>query len=144
MTDLVVDASVVAKWYLPEGDVGAARQLWGVDRKFHVPDLLFAEIANVLWKRASRRELTEAQALVILKRLREAPLKVRPTATLAERAVSLAMAHGITAYDACYLALALQEELRCYTADRKFFDTIRRTPHRDVIAWIDEPLPYVM
>lgn len=144
MSDLVVDASVVAKWYLPEGDVRAARQLWGVDRKFHVPDLVFAEMANVLWKRITRRELTEPEALIILKRLRKAPLKVQPTAELAQRALSLAAAHGITAYDACYLALAIQEEVRCYTADRKFFETVRRTPHRDRIAWIDEPPPYVM
>jgi len=52
---LVVDAGVVVKWYIPESGSDRAAALLETDRRLIAPDLLLAEVANVLWK--SRREL---------------------------------------------------------------------------------------
>jgi predicted nucleic acid-binding protein len=54
MKTLVVDASVVIKWFVPEPGSAAARQLLGQDHEFYAPDFLFAETANVLWKKFRR------------------------------------------------------------------------------------------
>ena len=49
MKSLVVDASVVAKWVLPEVHSDAARDLLSVAEVL-APDLLWAELGNVLWR----------------------------------------------------------------------------------------------
>ncbi len=46
-------------------------------------------------------------------------LQSTPTALLAEDALTLAIAHNISAYDACYVALARQLQAPMVTADEK-------------------------
>jgi hypothetical protein len=55
---LAVDASVAVKWLLPEVHSDAALRILEHHRPLLVPDLLFAEVGNVLWKRVRRREAT--------------------------------------------------------------------------------------
>jgi len=47
---LVVDASVVIKWYITESDSAIAETLLDAEETFLVPDLLFAECASILTK----------------------------------------------------------------------------------------------
>jgi len=58
----VVDASVVIKWYVPEIHSGDADRLLSGDAELLVPDLLWSEIGNILWKRILRAEMTEEKA----------------------------------------------------------------------------------
>jgi predicted nucleic acid-binding protein len=55
---LVVDASVVVKWFVPEIHSDAARRLLVLPHEYLAPDLLFAETANTIWKKIRREELT--------------------------------------------------------------------------------------
>jgi predicted nucleic acid-binding protein len=68
MNTIVIDSSVVIKWYLPEeGTLIASTiqdKLEAGDWRVFAPDLLLAEIANILWKR--RHEIIETDALGIL------------------------------------------------------------------------------
>ena len=56
MTSYVLDASVAAKWFLRVGEPLAAEALQlfksyrAGETDFLVPDLFFAEFANILWK----------------------------------------------------------------------------------------------
>ena len=59
--DLVVDASVVAKFYFEEEDSDRARSLLTSGKVFAAPDLLWLELASVAAKRV-RRGLTEVGA----------------------------------------------------------------------------------
>lgn len=58
MTLLVVDASIVVKWFLPEIHSASALRVAESDRTFISPDLLGAEVANVFWKKLRRGEVT--------------------------------------------------------------------------------------
>ena len=59
---LVVDASVVIKWHVAEVHSDAALRLLGDDvPALHVPDLVFPEVGNILWKKVRRGDLTEEQ-----------------------------------------------------------------------------------
>jgi predicted nucleic acid-binding protein len=83
----------------------------------HVPDLFFIECANILlkWTRRTDRPADESQAhLADLGRL---ALIAAPTAGLMEDAFSLASQTGLTAYDACYLALAKRLDAVLLTVD---------------------------
>ena len=60
---LVVDASVVIKWHVAEIHADAALRLLEDDAPaLHVPDLMFPEVGNILWKKIRRGDLAEEQA----------------------------------------------------------------------------------
>lgn len=50
MSSYVLDASVGIKWFLPQLYADAAQRLLGSNNNLLVPDLLFPEVGNILWK----------------------------------------------------------------------------------------------
>ena len=125
---LVVDASVAVKWILPEDGHEEAVLLQDQyqDEKIDLiaPTLLIAEVANVLWKRARRGELTAHDAQRCFQGfLRDSPILME-SSTLEFSALGLALAHGHPVYDCLYLALALEHRCDLITADQRFFRAI--------------------
>ena len=53
-----------------------------------------------------------------------------PTSVLAPQALVLANAHGMTAYDACYVALANRESAALITADEKLHRRLGGSVHQ--------------
>jgi len=81
---MVVDASVVIKWHVTEVHSNAALRLLRDDAPaLHVPDLVYPEVGNILWKKVRRGDLTEEQARRIGHLLAVAPLTVHPSAPFA-------------------------------------------------------------
>lgn len=119
----VVDASVAVKLYLAEPLAAEAVSLFGLLADpasiFHAPDLFYIECANIFWKYVRRGLATAAQTLGYLASLKALPVQHTPTFDLAEEALNLAVAHGMTAYDVCYVALANRHTLPLITADQK-------------------------
>ena len=113
MGPVVLDASVIAALYVEEPLSEAAQAVLFEARvngtELHAPDLLLVECANALWKRVRRDELSAGSAMAAINDLaRLADLRIHPIdARLIPPALSLAMAHGLTAYDAVYVALAV-------------------------------------
>jgi predicted nucleic acid-binding protein len=61
----VIDSSVLIKWFVPEiHSVDALRYL-DPDLERDAPELLLAEVANVLWKRVGRGGLSPPEAAKI-------------------------------------------------------------------------------
>lgn len=90
----------------------------------HAPDLILVECANAFWKRVGRGELdrdSAMKAITDLSNLRD--LDRHPLdAQLVPPALSLAIAHSLTAYDAAYAALALQLGGTVITGDNRFLE----------------------
>jgi predicted nucleic acid-binding protein len=137
--DVVVDASVAVQWYLPEAQSEVADRLLDDGYRRHVPDLLFLEVAGVLWKRCHQRgEISAEEVTTIRTRLDEAPLRIHSTRDLLDDAVGLALETGRTVYDCVYLALAAQLELPVVTADRKLVNAMAGSPTGIVVKWIGD------
>lgn len=122
----VIDASVGFKWLVEEeGSAQADALLDALDQpeaQFHVPQLFYIEIANILWK-AVRQERIEAEAAgEALAQLGLFGLQSHDTETLSGEALAIVLAYGVTAYDASYVALGKLLELPLITAD----DPLRR------------------
>jgi predicted nucleic acid-binding protein len=67
MSVAVVDASVGVKWFLPEDHSAEARQWRSSPDELHTLAFFFdLEIANVLWKKVQRAEISRADADLIL------------------------------------------------------------------------------
>jgi predicted nucleic acid-binding protein len=119
----VVDASVGIKLFVEEEFSEQAHALFShlaaePPAELYVPDLFYMECTNILLKYMRRfgRSLDDSQAdLADLNRL---ALKSTPTADLMEEALSLAGEENLTAYDACYGALAEQLDIPMITADK--------------------------
>ena len=114
----VVDASVAAKWLAPEPDSLFAEAL--LDDELIVPDLLFAEVGNILWKKQLRGEMDAAATQVGARWLLQVPLQVHDSASLLADALALALQLQHPAYDCFYLALAQRIDVPMVTADRQF------------------------
>ena len=124
MTPLVVDASVVVKWFLPEIHTDAARRLLDGAHQFFAPDLLFAETANTVWKKVRRAELTRDQGRQLVADLADVAVETVACRALAEDAYVLATTTGRSVCDALYLALAVRLDTRVITADERFVASV--------------------
>ncbi|HSJ09647.1 MAG TPA: type II toxin-antitoxin system VapC family toxin [Longimicrobiales bacterium] len=118
---LALDASAALLCVLDApGSTGADEVLGSLRRSVVVaPELWLAEVANALWKRTRRgpTPLDPVVASELLDVLMTMPVRLVPHAPIAARALDLALAEGITVYDALYLAVAEREDAALVTAD---------------------------
>ena len=113
----VIDASVAAKWLAPEPDTPLAEALLADD--LIAPDLLYAEVANILWKKQLRGEMDAATTQIGARWLLQVPLQVHDSASLLADVLALALQLQHPAYDCFYLALARRVDAPLVTADRR-------------------------
>jgi len=128
MNPLVIDASVAIKWFIPEVHSDAARRLLDAPGPYVAPDLLFAETANVIWKKVRRGELTEGDGRRLVKDICGLAIEAVPCRALAVDAHALASATGRTVYDAMYMALAVRLNTKLMTADDRLWNALRGNP----------------
>lgn len=138
MKPIVVDTSVVFKWYRQTDDEEHVAQalallndhLDGVTA-LSAPDLLIYELGNLL---SLKRESVSEPPVTILRRTLLLELQIHPIdQLLAERALAAAERYGVTFYDASFLALA--GLLRCpfITADRKLYRSASSFPKIELL-----------
>ena len=137
----VVDASVGIKLALNEELTDRAQALFShldadPPARLHVPDLFYIECANSLWKRVTRWNLpmTEAEQGITL--IGGFPLYRVSTADLAPDALKIAAENGITAYDACYVALSRELGVPLVTADQKLLRRLAQSAFE--IRWLGD------
>ena len=140
----VIDASVRIKQFIPDPLTSKVNQLFAhlaiPKTEFFIPDLFYIETANIFWKyvRAGLYNAVDVSAdLVTLKTF---PLQVVSTAELMEEAVTIAIIHGISAYDASYVALAHRTSSPLLTLDQKLVNTLA-TARYDVRLFTDFSVP---
>jgi len=128
MAAVVVDASVMVALYVEEPMSKPARSALLRAREdghdLHAPDLILIECANAFWKLVGRNELGRESAMAAIGALSNLDdLDRHPLdAHLALPALSLAIAHSLTAYDAVYAALAVQLGGTVISGDRRFVE----------------------
>ena len=141
--NLVIDASVLIKFYVPEILSAEAGHLLARMQRGEVtllaPDLLYPETGNILWKKQRLRELTPSEVEEITDAIISLPLKIEISKSLLPLALDVAMAYGITVYDALYISTAMVHEIRMVTADRKLVDTLAKTDLKEYVSWLGGP-----
>jgi len=138
--NLVIDASVLIKFYVPEILSERAERLLTDVEKGHIdlsaPDLIYPEAGNTLWKKQRLKELTRSEVGEITDAILSLPLKIEGLKSLLPLAVDTAIAYEITVYDASYLSLAKIYETTLITADRKLVDVLAKTDLKDSVIWL--------
>lgn len=121
----MIDASIAIKWVIEEDDTPLALAVRRRSRLI-APELLVAECATILWKKVQRREFPKEHAAFAAKLLQSADIEFLPTRHLLEAAVEIAIELEHPAYDCLYLALAIENDCRLVTADRRLLHTLDR------------------
>lgn len=115
---IVVDASVLSNAVGDDGEAGRrARELLRDHRELAVPDLVDVETVAVLRRRWLAGTVTDKRFEQAVEDLVDVPLARFPTLGLLRRAFELRA--NVTAYDACYVALAEALDWPLCTADRR-------------------------
>jgi len=135
----VVDASVAAKWFVPESLSNAAVQLLDDEHELASPDLLWPEVGSVVWKKSRKGEITADEASRIVTALDRCPLVVFPSRLVLRGALEIAFGTGRSVYDSVYVALAVALECRLATADERLANALARTPLAPHVVWIGAP-----
>lgn len=125
---IVLDSSVALKWIFADEDGADHSERIRDDHvsgrnEIAVPALFFYEIANVL---ATKVKLSPEEALEAFELISafELDLHELDSADFTE-AMTLAMKHKISVYDASYHVLASRLGYRFLTADRKFWEKVK-------------------
>lgn len=129
---IVVDTSVLIKWFKTSNEalLDEARSLLNeietCPLDVHVPALLLYEVGNIL---VLKTDLAIPALCDAIERLESLPIIVAPPAApLLKRAARLGRELSLTFYDASFLALAVELDCPCITADRRLFEQARALP----------------
>jgi len=115
---IVVDASVLANAIGDDAGAGRqARSLLVQHRDLAAPDLVDVQTSAVFRRRWLAGDLSDERFEQAIDDLARMPLARFPTRALTRRAFELRA--NVTAYDACYVALAEALEWPLWTADRR-------------------------
>ena len=127
---LVVDASVVLKWFVSEDGSEAALRLLDGEKRFLAPDHMFAETTNAVWKRVRLRDLSVEYGFEIIRKIHRTAIAIEIVSCrdLAAEAYKIAVTYGRSVYDAMYVALAKQRNTRLITADDRLFNALAKAP----------------
>ena len=137
----VIDASVGIKLFITETLSEKTHALFArlTDNPpilFYVPDLFYVECTNILWKAVNRAGLHAEDAEIFVEQLGKLMLTSVPTELLISDALALALRHGVTAYDACYVVLAAQLGKPLITADEKLLRALSQTDYD--VRWLGD------
>jgi predicted nucleic acid-binding protein len=126
MIACVVDASVIARWFVGDPQAAPVRAARGMraealagQLECHAPRLLFVEVANAIWKECRFGSLPPLEARALIQDLSVLDVVAHDHDPLLPDAFELALAHGLTVYDAMYVALALKRQLPLWTQDAR-------------------------
>nr|CAA6827285.1 MAG: Ribonuclease VapC [uncultured Thiotrichaceae bacterium] len=136
--NLVVDASVAIKWFVPEIHWEYAARLQGCS-DLYAPDFMLLECSNILIKKVRRQEISHNDADEIQQALSCAPLDFYPWQELLESATLVAHETYRSVYDCIYLVLAQQLGGQMVTADKKFYQSLEDHPIWSAhLLWIED------
>jgi predicted nucleic acid-binding protein len=124
---VVVDASVVVKWFIEEEYSEQALKLLDAYKEglldLVAPSLLPYEVLNALKYSNVFGEDELKEVAIVLESLQITTFELR--SDYARRSLEIAMRKGVTVYDASYVALAELENAAFYTADEKLLRKVK-------------------
>lgn len=131
MTVLVLDASVALKWAIPSANETLTTESLQLlqryvdgDVNFIVPDIFWAEIANVLWRGARQHQWPQTLAEAAASAMKDRAFTTVSSQTLLDDALTIAFAHDRSVYDCLYVALAIRAKAQMITADERLANAL--------------------
>lgn len=124
---VVVDASIVIKWFVAEEGSATAIAL-RAEQDVLAPDLLLIECRNVLLTMVRTKKLSRGDALRAESDIGASGIAIVRSEPLLREAFALALDLGEPIYDCIYLAAAIATNRTLVTADARFAKAANRSP----------------
>ncbi|MDR8393305.1 type II toxin-antitoxin system VapC family toxin [Aliifodinibius sp. S!AR15-10] len=138
MKDLVIDASVAAKWLFLEKGSDQAEMLIEKINFFFAPLLFPMEMNSVITKKVRRDELNVDEANKKRVQVRKLPFKIAWDKQIDELAFELAISLPLTYYDSTYIASAIENDAVLITADERLVNGMSNTLINKYIKSLEE------
>lgn len=138
MKQCIIDASVLAAAFFQEEFEEPSWALLASDSSLLAPEIIVAEVGNVIWKRFRTREINEEEAGQLLTDFLRLPLRITPSKNLLEPALQIAMRADRTVYDSLYIALAEETKSVMVTADKRLVNALAGGPLEKYVEWIGD------
>lgn len=121
MEKIVVDSSIVVKWFIDEEGSKKARLLFKEHQEerisLYAPDIIIIEVVNALFFKA---DFPKNQLKDVVRKLFQAEIKfVYLEQYLIQKSVDIMIEHKIASYDALFTALAQDLDCPLIINDRK-------------------------
>lgn len=130
MRQIVLDSSVVLKWYLIDEEHGS-KAIYLLDKyisdelDIFAPSLLEYEVINGLIIAQKRGRIKEEKVVTAIEGLMELGIKLRNLLSLYQEILHYCRVYNCSAYDASYIALAKEEKINLITADKGLYSTVK-------------------
>jgi predicted nucleic acid-binding protein len=133
---IVVDATVILKWYLPEIYSEEARDLLN---RYQVcsSETVVSQVASGLWKRIRTGEVKPNEGKRIMRNLLRLPIRLTPTTSLAANAMDLSTFSTRTFNESQLFVLAMREESKVVTADFHWYTMLSSGKLKSYIAFVN-------
>lgn len=127
----VLDASVTLPWFFPDEATPFTEGLLDAlgNQVLWAPSLWVLECANVLQSAQRRRRISADRRAEIASELSALPVRIDPQTPDFVGLDRLAATHGLSAYDAAYLELALRRSLVMVSLDARLIGAARALGH---------------
>ncbi len=126
---IIIDASIVAKWLLPDEDDFIANT---IKRAFEnrqveiaVPIFIFYEVNNLLKSAALSNRISFRDSLDFYENFLNLNFNIHSSKLLLKNTLQTALEFEISSYDASYIALAEYLKIPFYTADLKLLQKVK-------------------
>ncbi len=127
-TTLILDSSVIAKWFFPENDSKNAllikEKFTSNEVSLGIPILLYYEINNLLRTAVKTFRIDAKDASEAYKAFLNLHFVSYSSELLLERTLEIALKFGISSYDASYIALSEYLQVKFLTADQKLLNKV--------------------
>lgn len=127
----VVDTSALIRLFIPDGPLpdGFEEFLRSVERGLNqaiAPELLIAEVANVINKKRKSGALDDQESDQLFADLLSVPIRLFAHRPIVARAFEIARENDLTVYDTLYLSLAEEHGAVLFSADDKMMKVAQR------------------
>lgn len=137
MKALVIDSSIILKWYLKDEEE-SEKALELLDDFIHgkldllAPDLIFHELLNglIVAQRKSRIESKELESAI--EGFIELGISLFDTTSIYKRTLHFVETYKRSAYDAVYLSLSEDKQVPYLTANLRLYNAVK-----DKIKWVN-------
>lgn len=135
---VVADANVAIKWYVNEIHSEKAEALLTPAYDVHVPELIYPEFGNIVWKKVRQNLLTQGEGAGIIKAFDRSWKTLHSNQANFASSWAGAISTGRSVYDWTYLSLAISLSCRLVTADGKFYRALENTSFQNSLIWIED------
>lgn len=131
MKRIVIDASVVLKWYLDDEDNGRSalsllERYVSQELDILAPSLLGYEVMNGLAIAKKRGRIGEDKLKMAVQGFMDLEISQKHISSFYPKVIHFYNIYNLSAHDASYLALADEESIPLITADERLYNTVKK------------------